>query len=144
VPVIYTGPGATEANINAFEADIRSAWAGQIGDYTVNVNFLRGGYAPNGNFLFGDFVYMADAGQSRSWYYSGNGMMAINTNEMLDAARHEFGHLLGNTLHYDTPHEGYDNNVMVVRGGAVEQINIDDAIARWGGWRSNGFKPPGS
>jgi hypothetical protein len=101
-------------------------------------------FRPSGKMLYGTYVYMAEAGQSRSWFYSGNGIMAINTLDMGDAAPHEFGHLMWNTLHYDRPHEGYENNIMVRRGGGVEEINITDAINKWGGWYSNGFKPPGN
>lgn len=41
--------------------------------------------------LFGIYVYMAEAGQSRSWFYSGNGMMVINILDMAMLRRMNLG-----------------------------------------------------
>lgn len=146
VPVQYVGPTANQANIDRYEAAVKKYWNGTFGKYTVDVQFLRGGWATKGGFTFATVVYMADAGGKRSWYYSGNGLMAINTESPYDATpAHEFGHLMGTKDYYveatGLPVEGWEKNIMGSRTGMVEEINIVNAIARWGE-ASRDWNPP--
>jgi RHS repeat-associated protein len=143
VPVIYRGPSVTKENISRFENGVKKYWDGVKEKYEVSVTFMPG--PVDRGLKFGTIVYMADAGQSRSWFYGaeGWGLIAYNTEGARDqTAAHEFGHFMGSRLHYDRPGAvEYPNNIMTGPDGVVEPINIEEAIERWGGFKSQGFKP---
>jgi len=102
----------------------------------------------HGKFDYTNLVYMFEAGKSSSCYYPELGIMMINTLNP-NAPGHEFGHLLKNTLHYDSGLNGgrpigFDNNIMVRSSGVVEQINIIDALQAWGRKENLAtWQPPG-
>lgn len=146
-PVVYRGPTATDANIAKFESSITKYWTGKFGGYNTSVVFMRGGYQKDG-YTFATGVYMADAGTARSCY-STQGVILMNTANWTDSTpAHEFGHFMGSPEGYREGTwealPGWENNIM---GPAlerkVEEINIKNAIERWGGFKSNGFVAPG-
>ncbi len=140
-PVIYRGPQANPENIKIFQDGITSKWTGDIGGvYDVRVFFMDGGYKTAAGVLVGNIVYMAAGGNNTASYFSpANGLLAFNVDRPI-AAGHEFGHAMRNSLHYDRPHDGYENNIMVRNSGIVEPINIREAFEAWGGSNSATFR----
>ncbi|MBP9912345.1 MAG: hypothetical protein KBF26_02945 [Opitutaceae bacterium] len=145
MPVIYKGPAATEQRIQQFEKNIKDKWSGRIGSDSVEVFFIPGGMkVGRGTILVGNIVFMDSGGAGiRSFFDPNIGLLAWNVDSP-DAPGHEFGHVMRNSLHYDRPHDGYEENIMIKNTGGVEPINIYEAEDAWGGMNASGFvAPPG-
>jgi len=135
IPITFSGPGATVANIQAIKNDIRTTWSGTyaIGGVNreVSVQVVEGALngvnnsitlttGPTSNRAGG--ASFVRGGNSGEWNTNSPGMQNGN-----HEAAHEAGHLMGEGDHYTEsrgpggervtpPRPGYENNVMGTTG----------------------------
>ena len=127
----YTGPGATPANIEKFNAGIRKYWSGRHGRYRVRVRTTRPDAQCPGN---RKNVINVPNGNGRAYVdgVGGNtGTWPADRPEW--TAAHEAGHLMGLDDQYTDRggvKPGYEGNIMGSRDGVPSAADIADIIRR--------------
>ncbi|HEY6528915.1 MAG TPA: RHS repeat-associated core domain-containing protein, partial [Cellvibrionaceae bacterium] len=147
VPVKFSGPGATEANISAIKSDVASRWSSSYNlngvQTKVDVSVTDAGpkdkKANNITLTTGPTSHAASQGAS---FVSGGNSGEWNTNSKGVASgemAHEAGHLMGADDHYSegtgsngerisTPAQGWEGNLMGELPGTTNDKNMQEII----------------
>lgn len=150
VPIVFKGgDGDSPSNRQDFVQSSEQAWSGKKGEYDVTTRLVAPSphdrVAPN-------TVTFSHLGSDKPSFTRGGRDVTINVDSSTARAdgKHETGHLMNNQDRYSegqsstthvqlgrvdvqtqrttAPVRGWQGNIMAQQGGAVDQLNIDEAM----------------